>query len=307
MQRAKSQKAPALERRLGRVGLTRQIQPVPSCSIVSVMTKLNFDDPWQHHLHKVNEALLEADYSTAQARIHLLKRSSLLATTPRSREAAIERGDLEGALELVYLFPRLSIGYLWAGVLLVRACRYREAIEIYQRGVDEVVPEDDGRGHAILRYRLDEAKQYHDRRKDLLGLLPHEVVCLVLRHLSFTELVRCTGVSSTWRMLIFSWPSIWSSVHIDVSGDSGRHMVECLAQINRDKLRDLKLTSVHRDGMFGVERALRFLGQQSCHFLESIRKELTLFHGWKRRKETWKNRKINLRHSRLGPWKWLIH
>ncbi|KAI9278882.1 hypothetical protein BDA99DRAFT_18122 [Phascolomyces articulosus] len=120
--------------------------------------------------------------------------------------------ELEDALTMVDIAPHCSTGYLRSSTLYANLGYQKSAVEILEKGVDNV-PHHDPQYISLVQNAMIAQMQLR-RRVDFITTCPPEIVCIILDKVSMDDLYDCICVSTTWRKIIVHHPYRWKTFKI---------------------------------------------------------------------------------------------
>ncbi|KAI9275804.1 hypothetical protein BDA99DRAFT_496491 [Phascolomyces articulosus] len=189
---------------------------------ISFIDQQQFEQ-YTHQLskHIQNKAYEQAIHNATLTIDHILK-SQLFVLLDIRAQAYFLRHRFDAvcadAQTMIQFFPESATGYIRKARLLSMHGYQRQAIDIYNKGLQNTKVNDSKKSllsniheSRTLEQGLKDATKLNNKRIDFFSQLPTECVCTIISLLNMKEKATCMLVNNLWRQYILDWvdPSLW--------------------------------------------------------------------------------------------------
>ncbi|KAI8144309.1 hypothetical protein BJV82DRAFT_81852 [Fennellomyces sp. T-0311] len=230
---------------------------------------------WLLLYRAISQSLANADYDTVidgslKVLTNLDSFKTMLLDAYACASAMKGRFDkaMQAAEEMIVRAPTKATGYLRAGNTLILQGKHKQAIQVYNRGIEKVSSDD--KQHTILKKRKALSQAQIDKRVDFLTLLPPNAANIVIDQLDVTDRdVECMNVSKKWQQMLSDYSLAWKDIMLRSSSDSavfrllptvGRH-AEVFGSLGLDKDKSQQMTNSIMSGVF---RNVQYFHMHRC-------------------------------------------
>ncbi|KAI8148977.1 hypothetical protein BJV82DRAFT_590255 [Fennellomyces sp. T-0311] len=152
--------------------------------------------------------------------------------------------------------PNKVDGYLYAGTLYSIQGRQHNAIQVFEKGMELVSPDDPE--YTLFKQLKGLADSLLQRRIDFIAHIPYDVLCNIIGYLDAPSAGNCTFVCRYWRNTLLECPEPWRVVNISRSAQNQLTPLNLLPTVSRhvERLSLLDETKMNMKciGLFGKHK-----------------------------------------------------
>ncbi|KAI8140833.1 hypothetical protein BJV82DRAFT_658865 [Fennellomyces sp. T-0311] len=175
------------------------------------------------------------------------------------------------ANEMVQIAPRSPAGYLRAGELYSMAGNQLHAIGVCEQGITAV----DERDQNLLRECHDRAQALLDKRVDIIGQLPLDILPIIMEEFDLRELLTMLTISRAWRSQLRECSDLWRAIELYRGQNITRYHLSTLEAVG-PHIMEIKLNQVNAEVcdevllqiMGGALTSLRCLQIDNCEMTQ---------------------------------------
>ncbi|KAI7853102.1 hypothetical protein BDC45DRAFT_156013 [Circinella umbellata] len=122
------------------------------------------------------------------------------------------KNELRGAWNMMTCSPEDPTGYLIAGHCYKDHGKQKKAIKVFNMGLNQVSIKH--KEYEALRQGKQEAESRKNKRMDILGLLPLEIIHSIFdNYFDRNSITPYSRVCSTWRNIILNYSKFWERLY----------------------------------------------------------------------------------------------